>query len=78
MATISEFHARYSLYQKPDYAQMEAIDFLTGKEKQPPKSWQELSEVSDPSARLSLLTQAIITAYKDYSRVGRRRGMLVF
>ncbi|MBU4220950.1 MAG: hypothetical protein KKA10_04885 [Euryarchaeota archaeon] len=73
MAKIYEFHARYSLYLKPDFAQMEAIDFLTGKEKQPPKSWQELSEVSDPSARLSLLTQAIITAYKDYSRVGRRR-----
>ncbi len=70
---ISEFHARYSLYLKPDFAQMETIDFLAGKEKQPPKSWQELGEVSDPSARLALLTQAIITAYKDYSRVGRRR-----
>ncbi len=73
MPSVSEFHARYSLYLKPDFAQMEGIDFLTGKEKQPPKSWQELGEVSDPSARLSLLTQAIITAYKDYSRVGRRR-----
>ncbi len=70
---ISEFHARYSLFLKPDHVQMEAIDFLTGKEKQPPKSWQELGEVTDPSARLSLLTQAVITAYKDYSRVGRRR-----
>jgi CRISPR/Cas system CMR subunit Cmr6 (Cas7 group RAMP superfamily) len=60
------------MYLKPDYAQMEAIDFLTRKEEQPPKSWQELGEVSDPSARLSLLTQAIITAYKDYSRMGRR------
>jgi len=69
---ISEFHARYSLYLKPDFAQMEAIDFLTGKEKQPPKSWQELGEVSDPSARLALLSHAIKTAYKDYSRVGRR------
>ncbi len=69
---ISEFHARYSLYLKPDFAQMEAIDFLTEKEKQPPKSWQELGEVSDPSARLALLAHAIKTAYKDYSRVGRR------
>jgi CRISPR/Cas system CMR subunit Cmr6 (Cas7 group RAMP superfamily) len=69
----SEFQALYSLFLKPDYVQMEAIDFLTGKEKQPPKSWQELGEVTDPSARLSLLTQAVITAYKDYSRVGRRR-----
>ncbi|CAG0995792.1 hypothetical protein METP2_02906 [Methanosarcinales archaeon] len=73
MSSVSEFHARYSLFLKPDPVQMEAIDFLTGKERQPPKSWQELGEVSDPSARLALLTQAIITAYKDYSRVGRRR-----
>jgi len=51
---------------------MEAIDYLTGKVNQPPKSWQELGEVSDPSACLALLTQAIITAYKDYSRMGRR------
>ncbi len=70
---ISEFHSRYSLFLKPDHVQMEAIDYLTGKVNQPPKSWQELDEVSDPSARLALLTQAIMTAYKDYSRVGRRR-----
>ncbi len=69
----SEFQARYSLFLKPDPTQMEAIDYLTGKVNQPPKSWQELGEVTDPSARLSLLTQAVITAYKDYSRVGRRR-----
>lgn len=68
-----EFHARYSMLLKPDHVQKETIDFLTGKEKQPPKSWQELGEVTDPSARLMLLTQAVITAYKDYARVGRRR-----
>jgi CRISPR/Cas system CMR subunit Cmr6 (Cas7 group RAMP superfamily) len=73
MPLLSEFHTRYSLFLKPDYVQMEAIDFLTGKEKLPPKSWQELGEVTDPSACLSLLTQAVITAHKDYSRVGRRR-----
>lgn len=73
MPSVSEFHARYSLSLKPDPVQMEAIDYLTGKINQPPKSWQELGEVSDPTTRLALLTQAIMTAYKDYSRVGRRR-----
>jgi CRISPR-associated protein Cmr2 len=72
MPKLSDFHARYSLLSKPDHVQQEAIDFLTGKEKLPPKSWQELAEVTDPSARLSLLTQALLT-YKDYARVGRRR-----
>lgn len=73
MPSLSDFHARYSLLTKPDHVQMEAIDFLTGKDKQPPKSWQELAEVTDPSARLALLSHAIMTAHKDYARVGRRR-----
>lgn len=70
---IYDFHARHSLALKPGVTQQEGIDFLAGGVLQPPKKWEDLSDVEDLSARLHLLTQAIILPpYKDYARVGRR------
>jgi CRISPR-associated protein Cmr2 len=65
-----EFHAQYSLFPQPDFAQREGVDFLTGATEQIPEHWKELGEVNDTFARLELLAQAISTPYKDYARVG--------
>lgn len=68
-----EFHAQYSLALQPDFAQQEAVNYLTDAPKQPPKHWRDLGDVTDPAARIRLLTQAILTPYKDYARVGTHR-----
>jgi len=67
-----EFHAQYSLFLQPDFAQWEGVDFLTDALEQIPKHWRELGEVADTFARIELLAQAISTPYKDYARVGTR------
>lgn len=69
---IYDFHAGYSLVLKPGVTQQEGIDFLTGEVLQPPKKWEDLSDVDDQAARLHLAMQAVLTPYKDYARVGRR------
>lgn len=76
---IYDFHARHSLVLKPGVTQQEGIDFLAGGVLQPPKKWEDLSDVEDLSARLHLLAQAVVLLpdkdyppYKDYARVGRR------
>ncbi|PXF59760.1 MAG: hypothetical protein C4B59_10680 [Candidatus Methanogaster sp.] len=68
-----EFHAQYSLALQPDFAQQEAVNYLTDAPKQPPKHWDDLGDVTDPAARIRLLAQAILTPYKDYARVGTHR-----
>ncbi len=68
-----EFHAQYSLALQPDFAQQEAVNYLTDAPKQPPKHWRDLGDVTDPAARIRLLAQAILTPYKDYARVGTHR-----
>lgn len=68
-----EFHAQYSLAIQPDFAQQEAVDYLTDAPEQPPKHWGDLGDVTDPAARIRLLAQAILTPYKDYARVGTHR-----
>ena len=67
-----EFHAQYSLFLQPDFAQREGVDFLTGAPDQVQKYWRELGEVDNAFARIELLAQAISTPYKDYARVGTR------
>lgn len=67
-----EFHAQYSLFARPDFAQQKAVDYLTGMVKQAPKTVEDLEDVTDPSARIQLLAQAILTPYKNYARVGSR------
>ncbi len=64
-----EFHARYSLFRQMDFAQ-KAVDYLTGVIKQPPKTLEDIEDVTDTSARIQLLAQAILTPYKDYARIG--------
>jgi CRISPR-associated protein Cmr2 len=64
-----EFYAQYSLFRQMDFAQ-KAVDYLTGAIKQPPKALGDLEDVTDPSARIQLLAQAILTPYKNYARIG--------
>ncbi|HJH31734.1 MAG TPA: hypothetical protein C5S50_06060, partial [Methanosarcinaceae archaeon] len=74
-----EFHAQYSLFLQPDFAQREGVDFLTDAPEQIPEHWKELGEVDNTFARIELLAQAVSTPYKDYARVGTRtqkRGLL--
>jgi len=67
-----EFHAQYSLFLQPDFAQREGVDFLTDAPEQIPEHWKELGEVDNTFARIELLAQAVSTPYKDYARVGTR------
>ena len=67
-----EFHAQYSLVARPGFAQQDGVDYLSGMVEQPPETWRDLEDVIDPSARIQLLAQAILTPYKSYARVGSR------
>ena len=67
-----EFHAQYSLFRQIDFAQ-KAVDYLTGVIKQPPKTLEDIEDVTDISARIQLLAQAILTPYKNYARVGSHK-----
>jgi len=68
-----EFHAQYPLASQESSIQAKAIDWLVGREYQPPKGWDELAEVRDEGARIRLLTQAVGTSYKEQARMGSRR-----
>lgn len=64
-----EFHAQYSLFRQMDFAQ-KAVDYLTCAIKQLPKTLGDLEDVTDTSARIQLLAQAILTPDKNYARIG--------
>jgi CRISPR-associated protein Cmr2 len=67
-----EFHAHYSLALKDSVTQAKAIDWLVGRAEQILPGWREVIEIEDPWQRISLLAQALPTAYKDQARVGTR------
>lgn len=67
-----EFLSAFSLLQARDDIQRTAIDFLLGRG-QAPSGLGHLAEVTDPLARVDLLAQALLTAYKDYARAGSRQ-----
>lgn len=67
-----EFQANYSLALKPGFVQQESIDYLLEKTGNPPKHWPEISEIKAPFSKLQLLSQAILSTYKDYARTGQR------
>lgn len=68
-----DFSAQYSLILQPDFVQQESVDYLTGMKKGSPKHWKEIGDVVDPFACIQLLSQAIITPYKDYARIGHSK-----
>lgn len=68
-----EFLACYPFALKEGVVQAYAIDFLAGKQPEPPTRWTDLSEIEDDWTRLIVLSQAIGTPYKDQARVGMRR-----
>lgn len=67
-----EFHAHFPFALQDALTQSAAIDFLAGKRTHPPHAWPELPQVEDAGARMTLLAQALVTDYKDQSRVGAR------
>lgn len=66
-----DFHAQYALEQQGGITRAEAIDFLTGVQAHPPRQWQILADVTDDGARLQLLAQALVSAYKERARMGQ-------
>lgn len=68
-----EFHAQYPLALQDSVTQAKAIDWLAGKSDRLPPAWRELPTVQDEEARVSLLAQAVTTAYKEQARTGTRR-----
>lgn len=67
-----EFHAHYPLAIKDSVTQAKAIDWLVGRAEQILPTWHEVIEIEDPWQCISLLAQALVTAYKDQARVGTR------
>jgi len=71
-----EFHAQYAFALQDSTTQAFALDWLVGKSTRTPHRWPEVRELgpgADDFARLMVLTQAIVTGYKDQARMGGRR-----
>ena len=71
-----EFHAQYAFALQDSTTQAFALDWLVGKSTRTPQRWPEARELgagADDFARLMVLTQAIVTGYKDQARMGGRR-----
>ena len=67
-----DFYSRYDFVSCDTFTQQEAIAYLTFARSAVPKRLPHLSEVADPFARISLLSQSLNTPNKDYARAGRR------
>lgn len=67
-----EYLSAFALFQAQDGVQRAGIDFLLGRG-QAPNGFGHLAAVTDPLARVDLLAQALLTAYKDYARAGSRQ-----
>ncbi|MBW1946422.1 MAG: hypothetical protein JRI33_00635 [Deltaproteobacteria bacterium] len=67
-----DFQAHYPLSSMGSITQAKAIDWLVGKDDRFPPGLRELSEVQDQASRISILTQAVGTAYKEQARIGTR------
>jgi len=71
-----EFPAQYAFALQDRTTQAFALDWLVGKSTRTPHRWPEARELgagADDFARLMVLTQAIVTGYKDQARMGGRR-----
>lgn len=68
-----ELHTAYPFALQDGTTQAFAIDWLVGKSDRLPHRWQELGIIRDPMQCLDLLSQVIITAYKEQARMGTRR-----
>ncbi|RMD65479.1 hypothetical protein D6833_02915, partial [Candidatus Parcubacteria bacterium] len=68
-----EFHAQFPFALQDGTIQAFAVDWLAGKADRLPPTWQEIAVIQDPMQQVMLLSQAIVTEYKDQARVGTRR-----
>ncbi len=68
-----EFYAQYPFALKDSVTQAFAIDWLVDKSGQLPHSWPEIEDVRDSFQRITVLSQALLTAYKEQARMGTRR-----
>lgn len=68
-----EFHAQYPFALQDSIPQAGAMEWLVGKRPSPPHAWPDLTTVRDDYQRIQLLSQAVITAYKEQARMGTRK-----
>jgi CRISPR-associated protein Cmr2 len=68
-----DYWAAYAYIGSDEGKQRQAIDYLLGSTPTPP-TLGYLAEVSDPSARVELLAQALATSSKSYAQSGDRRA----
>jgi len=68
-----EFHTEYPFALQDGVTQAFAMEWLAGKSDRLPYHWREIAAIRDPLQRIALLSQAIMTAYKEQARIGTRR-----
>jgi len=68
-----EFHAEYPFALQDGVVQAFAIEWLAGKSGRLPHRWREIAAVQDPIQRISILSQAIGTIYREQARMGTRK-----
>ncbi len=69
-----EFHAHYSYALQDDVTQGIAIGWLASESGRLPVKWKEIETISDPIARLDILSQAMVTGFQNQARSGTRRN----
>lgn len=68
-----DFVAAYDFVQYPDHIQRQVVDYLVGVA-DPPREAASLTAVSDPLARIQLLSQALVTFTKTYAQTSDHRN----
>ena len=67
-----EFHAHFPYALQDGTVQAFALQWLAGETQEPPKRWGDLRALHDPTARLAVLAQAMITPQLERARSGTR------
>ncbi len=68
-----EFHAQFALALQDSMTQAFAIDWLAGKSKKLPHQWPEIQAIQDEYQRILLLSETLMTRYKEQAKMGTRR-----
>ncbi|MGQ9482833.1 MAG: RAMP superfamily CRISPR-associated protein, partial [Chloroflexus sp.] len=68
-----EFHAYFDLALQDSATQGSAVQWLSEEHKELPPRWSALAALTDPSARLEVLAQAMVTGQQEYARSGSRQ-----
>lgn len=67
-----DFHAAFPFASQNSAIQAFALQWLLGETGQLPPAWPELNRLSDPAARIAIVTQAIATPHRERVRSGIR------